>query len=564
MYERWLSQEMEDPDLAEELRQIQGNEKEIYERFYRELEFGTGGMRGILGAGTNRMNIYTVRKVTQGMANYLLAHYENPAVAISYDSRNKSQLFAREAACVLAANHVQAHLYRELMPTPALSYAVRQLGCQAGIMVTASHNPAQYNGYKAYGADGCQMVSQIADEVYEEVTRLDIFEDIRYLPFDQALASGRISYIPNSLIDQYLTQVLAQQVNRGVGPRSGLKVVYTPLNGAGNRCVRTVLGLMGLQQVWVVPQQEEPDGNFPTCPYPNPEIREAMELGIQLARQKEADILIATDPDCDRVGCAVRHQGEYQLLTGNEVGVLLLDYIARSRRQAGTMPPSPIVVKSIVSTTMIEPVAKEYGVEVVDVLTGFKYIGEQIGQLEAKGEENRYLLGFEESYGYLTGTYVRDKDGVNGASMIAEMAAYYRLENKTLVDVLEELYAKYGYYYNSIDNFAFEGAQGMARMKEMMEQARENPPKELAGYQVVQVADYGRSVRTGPQGEQPISLPRSNVLAYTLENGATVVIRPSGTEPKLKAYYSLKGENRERCQCLRQEISTAVVKMLGI
>jgi len=564
MYERWLQQEMEDPDLAKELREISGDEKAVYERFYRELEFGTGGMRGILGAGTNRMNIYTVRKVTQGMANYLLAHHESPAVAISYDSRNKSQLFAREAACVLAANHVQVHLYRELMPTPALSYAVRQLGCQAGIMVTASHNPAQYNGYKAYGADGCQMVSQIADEVYEEVLKLDIFEDIRYLPFDQALSGGRVSYIPNSLIDRYLTQVLEEQVNRGIGAKGGLKVVYTPLNGAGNRCVRTVLSLMGIQQVWVVPEQEMPDGNFPTCPYPNPEIREAMELGIRLAGQKEADILIATDPDCDRVGCAVRHRGDYQLLTGNEVGVLLLDYIARSKTQAGTMPKNPIVVKSIVSTTMVEPVAREYGVQVVDVLTGFKYIGEQIARLEAAGEEERFLLGFEESYGYLSGTYVRDKDAVNGSMLIAEMAACYRLQGKTLVDVLEELYQKYGTYYNSIDNFAFEGAEGMAQMQAMMENARQNPPRELAGFAVVEVADYGRSVRTGPDGERPIDLPRSNVLGYTLENGGTVVIRPSGTEPKLKAYYSLKGEDRACCKALREKISRAVVAMLGI
>ncbi len=562
-YERWCAQPLQDADLTEELHAIQGQKEEVYDRFYRSLEFGTAGLRGVLGAGTNRMNIYTVGLATQGLACYLLEQYEAPSVAIAYDSRIKSDLFAREAARVLAANGVQVHLYPQLMPTPALSFAVRHLHCQAGIVVTASHNPAKYNGYKVYGPDGCQLTEKGANAVLQEMNQRDLFRDVLRMDFDQALQEEKVRYIGQDTIEAYLQAVLTAQVNPGVCPKAGLKVVYTPLNGAGNYCVRQILSRIGVADVTVVPEQEQPDGNFPTCPYPNPEIRQALAKGLELCERVQPDLLLATDPDSDRVGIAVRDQGTFHLLTGNQVGVLLTDYIARSRTEQGTLPENPIVVKTIVTTTMVNAVAEKYGIQVVNVLTGFKYIGEQIGLLEQKNEVDRFLLGFEESYGYLSGPFVRDKDAVNGSMLICEMASYYKLQGKTLLDVLRELYEELGYYYNTVDSYAFEGANGMRQMQAIMEQLRENPPKEIGGLAVVGHGDYLLSKRWTQGGEAPIHLPKSNVLEYQLENGGTVIARPSGTEPKLKIYYSLVGRDETETAALKERLSQALQPLLG-
>ncbi|MEG2597163.1 MAG: phospho-sugar mutase, partial [Oscillospiraceae bacterium] len=444
-YAEWLSKDLEDNDLIKELQQIKGNAEEINDRFYRELEFGTGGLRGVIGAGTNRMNIYTIRKATQGLANYVTANWKDGSVAVSYDSRNKSDIFAREAARVLAANGVKVHIYSELMPTPCLSFAVRELKCSMGIMVTASHNPAKYNGYKAYGADGCQITNETADAVLCNIKSVNEFDDVHVMDFQQAVERGMISYISEDVVEAFYNNVLRQSINRDVVQSCGFKLVYTPLNGTGNKPVREILKRIGLSNVTVVKEQENPDGNFTTCPFPNPEIVEALDLGLKLCKETDADLLLATDPDCDRVGIAVKYQEKYKLLTGNEVGALLLQYIASQRKEKGTLPKRPIAVKTIVTTDLINCIAAEYGIEVVDVLTGFKYIGEKIGKLEKSGEESRYVFGFEESYGYLCGTYVRDKDAVVSSMLICEMAAFYANQGKNLVEVLQELYKKYGY-----------------------------------------------------------------------------------------------------------------------
>ena len=562
-YHRWLDFPLEDPALKEELLSIKDQDEEIFDRFYQELAFGTAGLRGVLGAGTNRMNIYTVRKATQGMADYLNEKYPQSSIAISYDSRINSRLFAEETARVMAANGITAYLYDQLMPTPALSFAVRDLKCQAGVMVTASHNPAKYNGYKAYGPDGCQMTDEAAGAVLEKIGRIDIFDGVKVADFAQALGQGKIQYIKQEVIDRYLDAVESQSIRKGICADSGMKVVYTPLNGAGNMCVRAILDRIGIRDVVPVKEQELPDGNFPTCPYPNPEIREALQKGLDLCETEKPDLLLATDPDCDRVGIAVPHAGSYLLLTGNEVGVLLTDYIASSRIELGTMPQNPIVVKTIVTTSMIDRLAETYGFEVVNILTGFKYIGEQILRLEQKGEQDRYIFGFEESYGYLSGGYVRDKEAVDASMLICEMAAYYKKQGKTLADVLFGLYEKYGMHLNTQSSFTCEGASGMERMREIMEDLRKNAPDEICGKKVLWMSDYQASVKKSAAGQQPIHLPRSNVVEYGLEGDNVIVVRPSGTEPKIKVYFMVKGQSRAEAEDLEAQLKVQMTRLMG-
>ena len=564
-YERWLQCAGEDPDLLAELRGVEGDEEQISDRFYRELEFGTGGLRGVIGAGDNRMNIYTVRKATQGLADYLNARYPSSAVAISFDSRIKSDLFAREAARVLAGNGIRVHLFPQLEPTPVLSFAVRELECQAGIMVTASHNPSKYNGYKCYGPDGCQMTDHDAGEVTACIRRLDIFNDVKTASYEEAKAAGRIAEIPDSLVEAFLNRVQAQQVNPGLCREVPLNVVYTPLNGTGNKPVRAILGRIGVGKVTVVPEQELPDGNFPTAPYPNPEIRQAFECALKLAESEKPDLLLATDPDCDRVGIAVRDgKGEYVLTTGNEVGCLLLNYILSCRAERGDLPQDPVVVKTIVTSDLAARIAEKYGCTLVEVLTGFKYIGEQIGLLEKAGHPERYVFGFEESYGYLSGTYVRDKDAVVASMLICEMAAYYKKQGKTLLEVLDSLYAEFGVYLHAQVNAAFEGEQGMEIMQKLMESLRENRPQEIAGLRVTGFADYLRSVKVdvASGASTEIHLPKSNVLSFALEGGAGVVVRPSGTEPKVKAYITATGRSREEAAALAEQLTQAAKELL--
>ncbi len=542
-YARWRERATEAPELQAELKAIGGQASEIRERFYQSLAFGTGGLRGILGAGTNRMNIYTVRRATQGLANYLRERYAAAAVAISFDSRINSELFAREAARVLAASGCRVHLFPQLEPTPVLSFAVRELDCQAGIMVTASHNPAKYNGYKCYGADGCQMTDADAAAVTACIEKVDLFEDVQVADYDAAVAAGQICPIGDELLERYMQQVLCQQINPGICAEAGLKLIYTPLNGTGNLPVREVLRRIGAKQVSVVPEQELPDGRFPTAPYPNPEIRQAFERALAMAETEKPDLLLATDPDCDRVGIAVRDEAGYTLLTGNEVGYLLLEYILSCRTELGTLPTDPVVIKTIVTSGLAAVIAESYGCEVRDLLTGFKYIGEQIGILEREGHPERYVLGFEESYGYLAGTYVRDKDAVVASMLIVEMAAYYRKQGIGLLEQLHRVYEKYGYYRNALINVAFEGEAGMHTMTRLMNGLRENPPTAIAGLRVVAVADYECRERLDCQtGERtPLVLPRSNVISFTLEGNAGVIVRPSGTEPKIKGYITATG-----------------------
>ena len=560
LYQSWRKNAIDDPDLQSELSAIENDAEAIQDRFYRDLAFGTGGLRGVIGAGTNRMNIYTVRKATQGLANYVKEAFSEPSVAISYDSRIKSTDFAKAAAEVLAANGVKVHIYTELKPTPMLSFAVRALHCSAGIMVTASHNPAKYNGYKAYGSDGCQMTIDAADAVLAKINALDIFNDVKHMPFDEALAAGMISYIGDDVIEDYFRNVLAQGINTDLCAKSGLKIVYTPLNGTGTKPVRTILNRIGIQEVTVVKEQENPDGNFTTCPYPNPEIREALQLGLQYCDQVKPDLLLATDPDADRVGIAVPDgKGGYALFSGNEVGAMLLEYICEQRIQKGTMPKHPVAVKTIVTTDIVEAICKAYGVELIEVLTGFKFIGEQIGFLEAKGEEDRYIFGFEESYGYLAGSYVRDKDAVVASMLICEMAAYYRTKGISMMQARENLYQKYGVYVHAQHSFTFEGESGMIRMQNIMEHLRTNRPEQIDNLKVIQFADYEKQVSidltTGT--ETAITLPKSNVLSFTLEQGAKVIIRPSGTEPKIKAYYTTTAATEAEAVAKKDELDAA-------
>lgn len=543
-YNRWLKCAVEDSDVASELRAMSGAEDRIADAFYRDLEFGTGGLRGIIGAGTNRMNIHTVAKASQGLANYVKKHAGDSecSIAVGYDSRIKSDVFAMVASEVFAANGIQVYLYSELMPTPCLSFAVRCLHCAAGIMVTASHNPSKYNGYKVYGADGCQITTNAANEILDEIESTDVFDGIKRSDFGDAMADGRIQYISETVVTEFIEVVKKQsvlspelQIDRDVA------IVYSPLNGTGLKPVLRTLRESGYTNITVVKEQEQPDGKFPTCPYPNPEIREAMALGIEYARRYNADLLLATDPDCDRVGIAVKNaEGDHVLLSGNETGMLLLNYICSKRQSNGTMPQNPVMIKTIVTIDMAERIAADYGVKTTNVLTGFKFIGEQIGMLENAGKEDSYIFGFEESYGYLSGSYVRDKDAVDGAFLICEMFAYYKSQGIGLWEKLQELYKKYGYCMNTLHSYSFEGAAGFEKMQKIMETLREGLTA-LGGRNVMTCLDYAKGLN---------GLPKSNVLKFMLEGDCSVVIRPSGTEPKMKAYISVSAvdENAARVE----------------
>ena len=554
LYNRWKSAELADKDLTAELNAIEGNDKEIFDRFRCDLEFGTGGLRGLIGAGTNRMNIYTVGRATQGLANCLKKQNENKAdlsVAIAYDSRNKGELFTRRCASILAANGIKVYVYSELAPTPALSFAVRYYGCDAGICVTASHNPAVYNGYTVYGSDGCQIGPSMADVILDEIGKTDIFDGVKLCDYDKAVAEGKIVLVDKDVFEAFFKEVkkeslLSDDVRNG----DKLKIVYTPLNGAGRRSVTTVLATESCYDVTVVKEQEMPDGNFPTCPYPNPENPEALTLALELCKKIDADIMIATDPDCDRCRAAAKYDGGYKALSGNETGILLLDYICKRKLELGIMPKNPVAVTTIVSTVMADGVAKEYGIEMRRVLTGFKYIGEQIGLLEKDGETDRYLFGFEESCGYLSGAYVRDKDGVNASLLICEMALYYKRKGMTLIDAFDQLCKKHGYYKEALLNYSFEGAEGAVKMKSIIEGLRSNPPKSIAGSKVVNVKDYHKAgLREGEFNDQT-GLPDSNVLEFNTENGCKVIVRPSGTEPKMKAYLSAVGKSADEAAAI--------------
>ncbi len=550
-YRRWLSAELEDPALTEELKSIQGREEEIKDRFAVALKFGTAGLRGVLGAGSNRMNIYVVRQATQGLANWVKTQGGKQLVAISYDSRINSDVFAKNAACVLAANGIQVRIYDALMPVPALSFATRYYGANAGIMVTASHNPAKYNGYKAYGPDGCQMTDDAAAVVYAEIQKTDILTGAKMMSFEEGLEKGLIRYVGEDCKEALYDAIKSRSIRPGLCKTAGLKLVYSPLNGSGLVPVLRVLRDIGIDDITVVPEQEHPDGNFPTCPYPNPEIFEALRLGLELAKKTGADLMLATDPDADRVGIAIRcPDGSYELVSGNEVGVLLLDYICEGRIEKGTMPQNPVAVKSLVSTPLADAVAANYGVEMRNVLTGFKWIGDQIARLEAAGEVERFILGFEESYGYLAGSYVRDKDAIIGSMLICEMAAYYRSIGSSIKERLEAIYAKYGRYLNKIDSFEFPGLSGMDKMAGIMADLRKNPPAAIGEYKVVKVTDYLKTEETG--------LPSANVLVYSLDGGATVIVRPSGTEPKIKAYYTTLGKDVAEAQAQKDALAAAL------
>lgn len=547
-YKRWCEAELEDAALTSELEAIAGNDEEIKERFAVALKFGTAGLRGVLGAGSNRMNIYVVRQATQGLANWVKTQGGNQLVAISYDSRINSDVFAKEAAKVLAANGIKVRIYDALMPVPALSFATRYYEANAGVMITASHNPAKYNGYKAYGPDGCQMTDEAANIVYAEIQNTDILTGAKIMSFEEGMEAGLIEYVGDDCKEALYEAIKARSVRPGICKTAGLKLVYSPLNGSGLVPVMRVLSDIGIDDVTIVPEQKYPDGNFPTCPYPNPEIFEALRLGLELAQKEGADLMLATDPDADRVGIAMKcPDGTYELVSGNEVGVLLLDYICAGRIENGTMPENAVAVKSIVSTPLADAIAAHYGVELRNVLTGFKWIGDQIAQLEAAGEVDRFIFGFEESYGYLAGPYVRDKDAVIGSMLICEMAAYYRSIGSSLKQRLEEIYAEYGRYLNKVDSFEFPGLSGMDKMAGIMEDLRKNPPADIAGYKVVKATDYQKPEETG--------LPAANVLIYSLEGGATVIVRPSGTEPKIKTYFTTLGKDLAEAQAQKDKLA---------
>ena len=550
-YKRWLAADLEDPALTAELQKIEGQDEEIKDRFAVALKFGTAGLRGVLGAGSNRMNIYVVRQATQGLANWVKTQGGNQLVAVSYDSRINSDVFAKETARVLAANGIKVRIYDALMPVPALSFATRYYEANAGIMVTASHNPAKYNGYKAYGPDGCQMTDDAAAIVYAEIQKTDILEGAKRISFEEGIEKGLIQYVGDDCKEGLYDAIKACQVRPGMCKTAGLKLVYSPLNGSGLVPVTRILADIGIDDFTIVPEQQYPDGNFPTCPYPNPEIFEALRLGLELAKASGADLMLATDPDADRVGIAMKcPDGSYELVSGNEMGVLLLDYICAGRIEKGTMPANAVAVKSLVSTPLADAVAANYGVEMRNVLTGFKWIGDQIAGLEAKGEVERFILGFEESYGYLAGPYVRDKDAVVASMLICEMAAYYRSIGSSIKEHLEGLYAKYGRYLNKVDSFEFPGLSGMDKMAGIMASLRENAPAEIGGYKVVKVVDYKKTEETG--------LPSANVLVYTLEGGATVIVRPSGTEPKIKAYYTTLGKDLAEAEAQKAQLANAL------
>lgn len=550
-YKRWLHAELQDVDLKTELQNIEGDDDAIKERFAVALKFGTAGLRGTLGAGTNRMNIWVVRQATQGVADWVKTQGGTQTVAISYDSRLKGWNFARDAAGVLAANGIHVRIYDELMPVPALSFATRYYHCNAGIMVTASHNPAKYNGYKAYGPDGCQMTDEAADIVYQQIQKTDVLTGAKYMSFAEGVNKGLIQFVEDDCKNALYEAIEARQIRPGIAATSGLKLVYSPLNGTGLVPVTRVLNDIGIHDITIVPEQEYPNGYFTTCSYPNPEILDALKKGLELAEKTGADLMLATDPDADRVGIAMKcPDGSYELVTGNEMGVLLLDYICAGRIEQGTMPAKPVAVKSIVSTPLANAVAEHYGVELRETLTGFKWIGDQIAQLEAAGEVDRFIFGFEESYGYLAGPYVRDKDAVIGSMLICEMAAYYRSIGSSIKQRLEEIYKEYGRYLNKVDSFEFPGLSGMDKMAGIMNELRTNPPKDFAGKKVVKVMDYTKPEESG--------LPAANVLIYSLDDGSTVVVRPSGTEPKIKAYYTTLGKDLAEAEAEKEKLAAAL------
>ncbi len=563
-YESWL--EHVTPEQKSELEALAGDSEALQDAFYRELSFGTAGLRGIIGLGPNRMNVYTIGKATQGLADYLTAHYDNPSVAIARDSRNMGEVFVRAAASVLAANGVTAYVYPEIQPTPALSFAVRDLGCSAGINVTASHNPAEYNGYKVYGDDGCQIASEMAKEIQETIDNLDFFESVKTTDFDSACKAGTIQWIDDAVIDHFIDTVAAQSVEDADSkPQDALKVVYTPLNGTGLKCVLRILERVGINDVTVVPEQRDPDGNFPTCLYPNPEAREALELGLRLCDEVKPDILLATDPDADRVGIAIPHNGEYVLLTGNEVGVLLLDYLSQRRKERGEDLSKKLAVTTIVSTLMPDAQAREYGFELRRVLTGFKYIGGQIARLEDAGHVEDFFFGFEESYGYMSGAHVRDKDAINACMLICQMAQWHKNNGRDLVEAMEALYQHYGYYLNRTINVSYPGSVGAKKMAETMDGLRTSAPKEIAGYPVKEFKDYAQGITMPAVNYNDFevqSLPSANVLEFSLDEGIKLLIRPSGTEPKIKAYVFAKGETREQAEELLEKLSAAANKLL--
>ncbi len=549
-YKRWMSFDLEDCDLYLELAKVEGNDEEIKDRFAVSLKFGTAGLRGVLGAGTNRMNIYVVRQATQGLANWVKKQGGSQTVAISFDTRLKSDVFSKTAAGVLAANGIKVRIYDAAMPVPALSFATRYYKCNAGIMVTASHNPSKYNGYKAYGPDGCQMTDDAAAIVYDEIQKTDVLTGAKTMSFAQGVEDGLIRFVDDGCKKAFYDAIESRQVRPGLAKTSGLKLVYSPLNGSGLVPVTQVLKDIGINDITIVPEQEYPNGYFTTCSYPNPEIYDALEAGLKLAEKCDADLMLATDPDADRVGIAMKcPDGSYELVSGNEMGVLLLDYICAGRIEKGTMPKDPVAVMSLVSTPLADAVAKNYGVELRKVLTGFKWIGDQILHLEEAGQEERFIFGFEESYGYLSGSYVRDKDAVVASMLICEMAAYYRSIGSSIKARLEEIYAKYGRYYNKIDSFEFPGLSGMDKMAGIMQGLRDNPPAEFAGLKVTKAVDYKKTEETG--------LPSANVLIYTLEDGATIVVRPSGTEPKIKAYFTTLGKDLAEAQDKKDKLSAA-------
>lgn len=545
-YNRWLIFATDD-GLQNELKKM--DEQSIEDAFYRDLSFGTGGLRGVIGAGTNRMNVYVVAKASQGLANYLGT---GASVVIGYDSRIKSDVFAKTAAAVFAANGLKVHIWPELTPVPTVSFAVRELKASAGVMITASHNPAKYNGYKVYGPDGCQITTEAADAILSVIKQVDVFDDIRTVDYDRALSEKTIQYIDLSVLTAFINAVKSQSVLYGDAVDKNVSIVYSPLNGTGLVPVTRALRESGFTNITVVEEQKLPDGSFPTCPYPNPEIREAMELGLRYCERTGADLLLATDPDCDRCGIAVRDGNRYKLLTGNEVGLLLLDYICAQRTRHGRLPAKPVFIKTIVTTELAEKIAGHYGLQTVNVLTGFKFIGEVIGRMEAEGRASDYVFGFEESYGYLAGSYVRDKDGVNAAFLISEMFAYYKTREISLVEKLEALYSAYGYCLNTLHSYAFDGSAGMAQMQKIMESFR-GKHDGIAGQRIIRIEDYIGGLN---------GLPASDVIKYYLDSGS-IVVRPSGTEPKLKVYISVTAKNRkcaEKRENQIQEQMEALIK----
>lgn len=555
LYSLW-QEKAEDAVIKDELAAMQGDDEDITDAFYKELSFGTGGLRGVIGAGSNRLNIYTIGKASQGVADYIKANYPESKriAAINFDSRINSDVFAKTAAAIFAANGIKVHIFRELMPVPCLSYAVRKIdNCAVGVMITASHNPSKYNGYKVYGDDGCQITSEAAKEISGFIGKVDTFEGVVTGDFDKLVESGAIEYVSDELITDFVEEVKAQSVVGEQEIDKNVSIVYTPLNGTGLVPIIRALKESGYNNITVVAEQEKPDGNFPTCKKPNPEVREAMDLGIEYAIKHDADILIATDPDCDRVGIAVKDSnGDFVLLSANETGVLLLDYVCAMRKANVTMPADPVMMKTIVTTDMGERIAESYGVRTVNLLTGFKYIGEQIGVLEKEGREDSYIFGFEESYGYLTGTYVRDKDGVNGACMICEMFAYYKTRGISLLDKLEELYERFGYTHNTQHSYEFEGAKGAAKMSEIMSKFR-GEMTEIAGFGIKEIKDY----LTGVDG-----LPTSNVLRFAFEDGSVMILRPSGTEPKIKVYFFVIAPDRQSAFDKEVNLAKGVESML--